>query len=260
MSSEELRTALPILPDTPAEEAERVRALIAVGSPDDQALAAAYEADAMALACLAEVHQGPAPALDGFLDAVMAEVAKTPREQPSVPTQREASEERAPAPILRPVFGVQLVIALAAMVLGGLGLAILAFDDAPRGTAPIVAGQDDPSASAPVPSEPVAHDPSGQNPSDQNPNDQGPGEPSAAPEAELPAKPLAAPNRQRRRGMRPRGASQRPGAIVPVDGGRRRNRMSDPLNDVLRRVWQMQQQRDLKRLPPLGKDESEVKF
>lgn len=241
MSSEELRAALPILPETPAEEAERLRALIAVGSPDDQALAAAFEADALALACLAEAQQGPTPALDGFLDAVMAEVAETPREQPSAP-QEEPREERAPAPILRPMFGVQLVIALAAMLLGGLGLAILAFDEAPRGTSPIVAGQDDPSASAPLPSEPT-REPAG-----------------AAPlEGEAPAK-LAAPTRQLRRGLRPRGGAQRPGAIVPVDGGRRRSRMSDPLNDVLRRVWQMQQQRDLKRLPPLGEDESEVKF
>ncbi|HBP21968.1 MAG TPA: hypothetical protein DEA08_29815 [Planctomycetes bacterium] len=235
---------MPILPDTPVEEAERVRALIAVGGPDDQALAAAYEADASALAFLAETQRGPTPALDGFLDAVMAEVAKTPREQPSAPVQREESEERAPAPILRPVFGVQLVIALAAMMLGGLGLAILAFDEAPRGTAPIVAGQDDPSASAPVPSEPA------------------PSEPVADPSGQAPVEAptqLAAPNRQLRRGMRPRGA-QRPGAIVPVDGGRRRSRMSDPLNDVLRRVWQMQQQRDLQRLPPLDKDEREVKF
>lgn len=243
MSSEELRTALPILPDTPVEEAERIRALIAVGGPDEAALAAAYEADAAALAFLAESQRGPTPALDGFLDAVMAEVARTPREQPSAPEQREPLEERAPAPILRPVFGVQLVIALAAMMLGGLGLAILAFDEAPRGTAPIVAGQDDPSASAPVPSEPPAADSTGQ----------------ASVEAGAPAK-LAAPNRQLRRGMHAPAAGQRSGAIVPVDGGRRRGRMSDPLNDVLRRVWQMQQQRDLMRLPPLDQNEREVKF
>ncbi|MGE0707962.1 MAG: hypothetical protein AB7N76_14700 [Planctomycetota bacterium] len=234
MSAEELRESLPILPDTDPEEAARIRALIAVGSPDDQALAAAYEADAAALAAVSRLHAGDHPALCGFADKVMACIAAEPREE------RRRDPVPGPvalAPMLRPTFGLQLWVALAAMLLGGLGLAILAFDT-PAQPPVVVASEDLPrELPAPLPSRA--------------------GSPIQALPVSSPAGPLPAPSllqRPHRSGFS--GGRRAPrGPIVPVDG--RGARGEDPLADVLRRMWQV---RDLKRVPPKREGEREVKF
>jgi hypothetical protein len=235
--SSELRESLPILSGLDADEEAHIRALIAVGSPEDQALAAAYEADAAALAAVAASHQGDHTMLAGFADSIMAAVAaeqvdRQPRELVAVAS--EGDETRAPAPILRPTFGVQLLLAIAAMLLAGLGLAIVAFDPE-TDRQPIVAEVED--------SLPVGAEPS-----------------ETQPEAPVDSRPLLTPKRaMRKRGRRMPGGLRN--GIVPVDGrgarsGHRQMR-GDPLADALRRMWQVRGKRPV---PTKKKDEREVDF
>jgi len=242
-SASELERILPLLSGGEPEEEQRVRALLALASADEQALAEAYEADEQALAAYAETQQGDHPIMLGFADSVMAQIAteqtaaaSTSPEQVLAHAESLEDEARSQAPILRPSFsGVQTLMAMAALFLGALGLAILfSAEDAPaakRGSG-VVAEVVEP---IPAKEQPAALDV------------EAPAKPEGlaegSPEFATPARPGA---RSRRA---PRG---RPG-IVPVDG--RGGQQANPMLDALMRGWQRPS-----RVPPLAEGEREVKF
>lgn len=230
-SGSELERLLPLLDDLDPAERARIEGLLVAADAETQALALAYEGDAAALAACATTQRGEHPMLVGFADAVMARIAAEPALAGNIAPAEEP--QRAPAPILRPTFGAQLWIGLAALFLGGLGLAILASGQTPtRSALPAAdltkvagAGRAEPPPVDPALSAPTA----GQQP--------------------LLASP-ARPGLRAERGVR----SRRP--IVPVDGRGGAQQRHQVLQDLL----QMQGWSAPRRVPPLAKDERELDF
>lgn len=219
--SSELERLLPLLAGADPAEAARVEALLVLASPAERALAAAYEADEAALAAFATTQRGDHPVLAGFADAVMARVSAAPEEELAAPG-------RAPAPVLRPVFGVQLWIGLAAAALLAFGVA-LSLGERPEGHAPLQGGG--------VPDVAVAA-----------------GETELGPEAPLAPGPLVAPARPGLREVaRPSGRR----GIVPVDG---RGGRSQQQRQVFQELLRMQGWGMPSRVPPLREGEREVDF
>tara|TARA_R110002072_G_scaffold144925_1_gene291050 strand:- start:399 stop:1223 length:825 start_codon:yes stop_codon:yes gene_type:complete len=266
-SASELERILPLLSGGEPEEELRVRALLALASAEEQALAEAYEADEQALAAYAETQQGDHPIMLGFADSVMARIASETVASQTLASETLASEAFASetfasetfasesgspelldvshadstrqAPILRPSFsGVQTLMAMAALFLGALGLAILfSAEDAPiapRG-AGVVAGAADPVNTLPEVELPGV-------------SVEAPAEPEGLSEGSSPE--FSAPARP---GARSRRAPRARRGIVPVDG--RGGQQANPLLDALMRGWQPPS-----RVPPLAEGEREVKF
>lgn len=243
-SASELERILPLLPGGEPEEELRVKALLALASAEEQALAEAYEADAQALAAYAETQQGDHPIMLGFADAVMAQIATeaaAPTEEVEAPALASAEDTSRPrGQVLRPSFGgVQLLMAMAALFLGGLGLAILSSAEqpsvAPRG-AGVVAEVSDPLTLPPVEA-PLAPAIEGEQPVGEGLD--------ADAEFSAPSRP----------GARSRRAPRGRRGIVPVDGRGRGGQQVNPLLDALMRGWQPPS-----RVPPLAEGEREVKF
>lgn len=227
----ELERLLPLLEDATSDERARVAGLLIAADSETRALAQAYEADAALLAEYAATQRGDHPLLMGFADAVMARLETTSPVDMSSEPAREP--QRAPAPILRPSFGAQLWIALAALFLGGLGLAIVSFDQAPTAQP---AGLNSKLAVSADPG-PVAAQP------DAIPAESGEGQPL-----------LASPSRP---GMRPGVGTSRPRrSIVPVDGRGGSQQRRQVLQDLL----QMQGWSQPTRVPPLSEGERELDF
>lgn len=237
-SASELERILPLLPGGEPEEELRVRALLALASAEEQALAEAYEADEQALAAYAETQQGDHPIMIGFADSVMAQIAAeaSTAAAPEVSEPEPSVEDtsRRPAPILRPSFsGVQTLMAMAALFLGALGLAILfSAEDpiqAPRGSG-VVAEVADPVEAPVVEAQPLVE----AQPVEGLAQDS---------QFSAPARP----------GARTRRAPRGRRGIVPVDG--RGGQKVNPLLDALMRGWQPPT-----RVPPRAEGEREVKF
>lgn len=234
MSSEssELERLLPLLDDVEDSERERIQALLALAGPEDQALFEAYQADEAALAAFARTQRGDVPVMAGFADSVMDRIAAEASavEAPRV-SQAKDEEKRTPAPILRPVFGAQLWIVAAAVLVAGLGLGIVFSSPA----APEAPRRELAETSEPAPAlEPVA---------EAETETQQPG---AGPRLAAPARPGL--RRARRQRTRP--------GIVPVDGRGGAQQGRQMLQELLR----LQGWAPKTRVPPLAEGEEQVDF
>ena len=180
----------------------------------------AYEADAQALAVYRGQREEAPAVMAGFADALMVRIAEQP-----APVE---------APILKPEFGERLgfagLVAAAAIILVAVALGMV-LGNSTLGTQPVVADNEPRGVTptAPVDAPAVVEAP-----------------PAAS-------QPLAAPRRTRDRAPMPR---LRRG-IVPVGNGTQR----PPLSNLLQRVFPNWSPNGLdRRVPPLHKDEREVRF
>jgi hypothetical protein len=203
MSCDEVRVALPILPDGDADEAARIRAHCAACAPCGEWLAG-HESDASLLAAVRAGRDAAPPpaALNGFTASVLARVA----------AEREAAPRS--GTLLAWPGALRAAAAAAAVLLGvAVGLRGGSQTSAPvAGTGEVVASRD-PVVTAPTP---VATVPVATAPAPRDPVATAP----APTVAETPGDALAAPIRDRaptppRRRARPAAGSR---DVVPVGG------------------------------------------